>query len=219
MQGARAESLTISRTCKSIGLLASTGRIRQSAARSQATMVGGRKKYVATAPALSQQHTLNTRSCAHRRRVDGSGKRDGSLQCGARLLNGSTCGDAFTSLLSATQAERSRRRQPIGQDREGLVARMTDSASHPNAIMVFIAGPAKPPSVTDDRPVAAKRAQPREKLQRDLGHPGSVLFSVSGGATKRTTLARGPPQTVLPSSARVAGRPLLVSPVSNKKEY
>jgi hypothetical protein len=46
-------------------------------------MVGGRKKYAAIAPAFTQQHTLNKRSCAHRRSVDGSGERDGSLQCGA----------------------------------------------------------------------------------------------------------------------------------------
>jgi hypothetical protein len=65
------------------GLLASIGRIRQSALRSQATMVGCRKKYAAIAPALSQQHTLSRRRCVHRRRVDGSGERDGSLQCGA----------------------------------------------------------------------------------------------------------------------------------------
>ena len=65
------------------GLLASIGRIRQSAPRSQATMVGGRKKYAAIAPTFSQQHTLSRRRGAHRRRVDGSGERDGSLQCGA----------------------------------------------------------------------------------------------------------------------------------------
>ena len=58
------------------------GRIRQTALRSQATMVGGRKKYAAIAPAFSQQHTLSRRRCAHRRRVEGSGERDGSLQCG-----------------------------------------------------------------------------------------------------------------------------------------
>jgi hypothetical protein len=33
--------------------------------------------------AFTQQHTLSSRRCAHRRSVDGSGKRDGSLQCGA----------------------------------------------------------------------------------------------------------------------------------------
>jgi hypothetical protein len=65
------------------GLLASMGRIRQNALRSQARMVGARKKYAAIAPALSQQHTLSRRRRAHRRSVDGSGERDGSLQCGA----------------------------------------------------------------------------------------------------------------------------------------
>ena len=65
------------------GLLASIGRIRQSAPRSQATMVGARKKCAPMAPAFTQQHTLSRRRCAHRRRVDGSGERDGSLQCGA----------------------------------------------------------------------------------------------------------------------------------------
>jgi hypothetical protein len=67
------------------GLLASMGRIRQSAFKSQATMVGVRKKYSPMAPAFSQQHTLR---CAHRRSVDGSGKRDGSLQCGAACSTG-----------------------------------------------------------------------------------------------------------------------------------
>jgi hypothetical protein len=64
------------------GLLASIGRIRQTAPRSQARMVGTRKKCAPMAPAFTQQHTLSRRRCAHRRRVDGSGERDGSLQCG-----------------------------------------------------------------------------------------------------------------------------------------
>jgi hypothetical protein len=71
------------------GLLASMGRIRQSAARSQATMVGVRKKYAAMAPAFTQQRTLSRRRCAHRRKVDGSGERDGSLQSGAACSTGS----------------------------------------------------------------------------------------------------------------------------------
>jgi hypothetical protein len=65
------------------GLLASIGSIRQSALRSQATMVGARKKRVPIAPAITQQQTLSSRRCAHRRKVDESGERDGSLQCGA----------------------------------------------------------------------------------------------------------------------------------------
>jgi hypothetical protein len=65
------------------GLLTSIGRIRQSALKSQARMVGARKKYSPMLPAFTQQQTLSSRRRAHRRRVDGSGKRDGSLQCGA----------------------------------------------------------------------------------------------------------------------------------------
>ena len=65
------------------GLLASMGRIRQSASKSQATRVGGRKSRRQSRPALSQQHKLSRRHCAHRRSVDGSGEREGSLQCGA----------------------------------------------------------------------------------------------------------------------------------------
>jgi hypothetical protein len=41
--------------------------------------------------------------------------------------------------------------------------------------------------VTDDGTLAANRAQPGEQFQRDLGHPGSVLFSGSGSAIKRIT--------------------------------
>jgi hypothetical protein len=63
------------------GLLASSGRIRHNAARSQARMVGPRRK---CRPLLAaQHHTLSNRRQHHRRTVDGSGKREGSLQCGA----------------------------------------------------------------------------------------------------------------------------------------
>ena len=65
------------------GLLASIGRIRQSATRSQATMVGARKKCGPMAPAITQQQALSSRRWAHRRKVDGSGERDGSWQWGA----------------------------------------------------------------------------------------------------------------------------------------
>ena len=46
-------------------------------------MVGARKKRWPKAPAFTQQRTLSRRRCAHRRRVEGSGEREGSLQCGA----------------------------------------------------------------------------------------------------------------------------------------
>jgi hypothetical protein len=63
------------------GLSASGGRIRHNALRSQARMVGlGRR---GCSLLLYQHHTLSNRRQHHRRTVDGSGKREGSLQCGA----------------------------------------------------------------------------------------------------------------------------------------
>src|SRR6266566_3493409 len=65
------------------GLPASIRRIRQAVSRSQARMVGVRRKCSPRTPAFIQKHTLSRRRCAHRRKVEGSGKRVGSLQCGA----------------------------------------------------------------------------------------------------------------------------------------
>ena len=62
------------------GLLASIGRIRQTALRSQARMVVAPRKWIPMTPAVSQHHTLSNRRCAHRRTLEGSGKRVGSLQ-------------------------------------------------------------------------------------------------------------------------------------------
>src|SRR5260370_33196957 len=87
------------------GLLASMGRIRQSMARSQATMVGARKKRTPMAPAFTQQHTLSSRRCAHRRRVEGSAERDGSLQCGA------DCPTAAPAAMRAQAVCRTRQRK------------------------------------------------------------------------------------------------------------
>jgi hypothetical protein len=68
-----------------------------------------------------------------------------------------------------------RRRQPVGQDREGCLARPTDSAPHPEGSVPIIVALAESPSVTDDRVVAADRTPPRQKDQRD--HPGvDVVF-------------------------------------------
>ena len=102
-----------------------------------------------------------------------------------RLLNGITCGDALTGLLPAMQAERRRRSEPIGQDSESLVARMTDSASHPDVFVAFIVGLAEPLSMADDRVVVANRTPPRQEVQRD--HPGSMLSFASGSAIKIIT--------------------------------
>ena len=62
------------------GLLTSNGRIRHSAGRSQATMVGAWRKCWPCD--LVQHHKLSSRRCAQRRTVDASGERDGFLQCG-----------------------------------------------------------------------------------------------------------------------------------------
>ena len=101
------------------------------------------------------------------------------------LLNGITGGDALTSLLPALQTERRRRSKPIRQDREGLVARMTDSTPHPNVFVPVIVGLAEPPSMADDRVVAANWTSPRQEVQRD--HPGSMLSFASGSAIKIIT--------------------------------
>ena len=104
---------------------------------------------------------------------------------GRRMLNGIPCGNALTGLPSAPQAERRRWREPIGQNGEGLPAGMTDSAPHPNVLVVFIMGLAGTPSVADDRLVSADRTASRQAVQRD--HPGSMLSFASGSAIKRIT--------------------------------
>jgi hypothetical protein len=79
------------------GLLTSIGSIRQTAPRSQATMVGARKKLSPMAPAFAQQQTLSRRRYTQRRIVDGSGERDGSRQPGAaasRDLPAAICSQA-----------------------------------------------------------------------------------------------------------------------------
>jgi hypothetical protein len=39
----------------------------------------------------------------------------------------------------------------------------------------LVVGLFEPLAVTDDRPLVAKRAEPRQQLQRDLGQPGLVF--------------------------------------------
>src|SRR6202035_5212809 len=93
--------------------------------------------------------------------------------------------DPLTSLLPSTQGVVSVRRQPIGLDREGLPARLTDSAAHPNAFLTGIVGWTEPSSMADDRVVRANRTSPRQEVQRD--YPGSMLSFASGSAIKRIT--------------------------------
>ena len=151
-------------------------------------MVGARKKCGPMAPAITQQQTLSSRRWAHRRIVDGSGKRDGSLQCGAACSAESPAADPLAGLPSTLQGVVPRRRQPIWQDREGLLARLTDSAPHPHAGVPIIVALTKSPSVADDGVVLANRTSPaaQEILKGD--HPGSMLsFSPLRSAIKRIT--------------------------------
>jgi hypothetical protein len=78
-------------------------------------------------------------------------------------------------------------RRPVGQHRKGLMAWPTAPPSNPDLLVPLVVRMFEPLSVTDDGPLAAKRAKPRKQPQGDLGHPGSVLFSVSGSAIKRIT--------------------------------
>ena len=169
------------------GLLASMGRIRQTAPRSQARMVGARKKCAPMAPAFTQQHTLSSRRCAHRRRVEGSGERDGSLQCGAACST-----ESPAAMFSQACCRQRKLKCPEGASQsgkivKGLAARMTDSASHPDPVVALVVCLLAPLAMADDGIVATQRTPPREQLQRERRHPGSVLSSVSGSAIKRIT--------------------------------
>jgi len=70
---------------------------------------------------------------------------------------------------------------------EGLPTRLTDSASHPNAVSLVIMGRAEASSMANDRVVPTNWTSPRQQVQRD--HPGSMsmLSFGSGSAIKRIT--------------------------------
>jgi hypothetical protein len=101
------------------------------------------------------------------------------------LLNGIASGEPITRLLSATEAEMARRRQPIRQESKCLPARSTNPATHPDAFVLVVVRLPESTPVADDRLLAAQRAQPRQYMQRN--YPGSILFLVSGSAIKRIT--------------------------------
>ena len=101
------------------------------------------------------------------------------------LLNRLTGTDPLTGQLSTPQRVVPGRRQPIRQDREGLAARLTDSAPHPNAFVPVIVGLPKAPAVADDRVTLASRTPPWQEVQRD--YPGSILSFASSSAIKRIT--------------------------------
>src|SRR5438045_9319717 len=77
------------------------------------------------------------------------------------------------------------RRQPIGQDGEGPVARPTQSASCPERFAPVILARTESLSVADARVLSAGWTLPRYELQRD--HPGSMLSLASGSGIKRIT--------------------------------
>src|SRR6516164_9401579 len=85
------------------------------------------------------------------------------------LFGSITGGDVATDLLPAVQSEGRRWRQPIGQDREGLPARLADSAPHPDVFVLVIM------ALTQSLPVAnngigeANGTSPRQQFQRN--HP------------------------------------------------
>jgi hypothetical protein len=93
--------------------------------------------------------------------------------------------DPLARLLPAVKAVVPGWRQPIGQNRESLLARLADSAPHPDAFVLFIVALAPAPPVADDRVVAANWTTPGQAVQRN--HPGSMLSSASGSAVKRIT--------------------------------
>jgi hypothetical protein len=78
-----------------------------------------------------------------------------------RLLAAIAGGNSLTSLLSTVQAVMRRWRQPIGQDRERLFTRLTDSTSYPDTFMAVIMALTESPTVTDDRGVSAYRTLSR----------------------------------------------------------
>jgi hypothetical protein len=104
---------------------------------------------------------------------------------GCSLLGRITGGDSLARLLPAVKAVVTGWRQPVGQNREGLPARLTDSAPNPDAIVPVVVALTASPSVADDRVVPANRTSPRQEVQRD--HPGSMLSFSSGSAIKRIT--------------------------------
>ena len=106
---------------------------------------------------------------------------NGSLPGAIRLVQ------QLPRLMPAVEGVVPGRRRPVGQHRKCLVAWATTAPANPDPLVPFVVRIFEALSVTDDGPLAANRAQPGEQFQRDLGHPGSVLFSGSGSAIKRIT--------------------------------
>jgi hypothetical protein len=111
------------------------------------------------------------------------------------------------------------RRRPCGQNCEGPPARPTQPAANPDPVVPLIVSLFAPHAVTDDRLIAAYRTLSRQQMQRDRGHPGSVLSSASGSAIKRIKagVKARPFSTPCQGSIRVAGLHPPVKSDSNEK--
>jgi hypothetical protein len=77
------------------------------------------------------------------------------------LLGRIAGGDPLARLLPAVKAVVPGRSKPIGQDRESLPARLTDSAPHPDAFVLVIVALASTPSMANDRGLIANWTTPR----------------------------------------------------------
>ena len=90
-------------------------------------------------------------------------------------------------LLPAVEAVVPGRRRPVGQYGKCLLAGTTQAPASPDLFVLLVVRLLESLSVADDRPLTTKWTTPRQQFQRNPGHPGSVLFSVSGSSIKRTT--------------------------------
>ena len=115
------------------------------------------------------------------------------MRCG--LFGGLAGRDLLTGLLSATEGIVPGRRQPIGQDREGLPARLAESAPHPNALALVVMTLTQTQSMTDNSVVNTDGASPRKEIQRN--HPRvDVVFRLRQCDKDNQGWREGPPLTV-----------------------
>jgi hypothetical protein len=93
----------------------------------------------------------------------------------------------------------------------------TAAAANADALVSLVMRLLEALAVTDDSPLATKRAQTRKPPQRDLDHPGSAWFS-DGVAMKRITVDGVWPYTVESNPNRQAGLMLPISQYRTKKD-
>jgi hypothetical protein len=76
-------------------------------------------------------------------------------------------GYPFTGLLPTTQAIVPKRNQPVGQDREGLVALPTEPTPNPHACVHVVVRLAESLAMTDDRGGRTNWTPSRQSIQRN----------------------------------------------------